>query len=254
MAPRPRGTFLPHEASCRGRRRCRRAHPRRSGARGWWWWCGSWHRTGRAAVTRAVGKGRQTHINRWAGADGQCLCSSYSKSRNVGSFFIAFLKGILEPMQDYPQFQGWKDGWKSLQVALGNHRLGSPLRLVGFPPAGQTTALLHQTPPCSSQRGHVASRDTGNKPGLGQGRGAEDGFQRREHIKNHHPVEGLPYHTMLYYHVKNNVPRECVLQRGAFPRPSEKLVWDNKVHIANKPFMALFRGVWSQDEATRYQK
>lgn len=224
MAPRPRGTFLPHEASCRGRRRCRRAHPRRSGARGWWWWCGSWHRTGRAAATRAVGKGRQTHINRWAGADGQCLRSSYSKSRNVGSFFIAFLKGILEPMQDYPQFQGWKDGWKSLQVALGNHRLGPSLRLVGFPPAGQTTALLHQTPPCSSQRGHVASRDTGNKPGLGQGRGAEDGFQRREHIKNHHPVEGLPYHTMLYYHVKNNVPWECVLQRGAFPRPSEKLV------------------------------
>lgn len=67
-------------------------------------------------------------------------------------------------------------------------------------------------------------------------------------------VKRLPYHRTFYPRAKNNMPRERVLQKGAFPQPSEKLVWDSKVHTANKPFMTLFRGVWSQGEATLYQK
>lgn len=38
---------LPRGASCRARRRCRRALPRRSCARAWLSSCGSWHRRGR---------------------------------------------------------------------------------------------------------------------------------------------------------------------------------------------------------------
>lgn len=38
---------LPRGASCRARRRCRRALPRRSCARAWSSLCGSWHRRGR---------------------------------------------------------------------------------------------------------------------------------------------------------------------------------------------------------------
>ena len=38
---------LPHGASCRVRRRYRRALPRRFCARAWLSWCGSWHKRGR---------------------------------------------------------------------------------------------------------------------------------------------------------------------------------------------------------------
>lgn len=61
-------------------------------------------------------------------------------------------------------------------------------------------------------------------------------------------------HRPFYPHTKNNVPLEHVLQSRASPQPAEKLVGDNKVPNANKPFMTLFCGVWSQDEATVYQK
>lgn len=98
------------------------------------------------------------------------------KAGMAGGFFITFLKDILEVTQDYPHFQGWKDGWKGLQVTLGNHRLGPPLRPAGFSPAGQTTTLPHQTPPCSPQQCHDAYRDASSKPGLRQGRRAEDSF------------------------------------------------------------------------------
>lgn len=113
MAPRPKGTFLPREASCRGRMRCRRARPRRSGARGWWWWCGSWHRTGRVAAMRAVGMGRQTHVNRWAGADGRCFCSWHSKSRDGGGLFYNISKGYPRSdarLSSFSRLERWLEG------------------------------------------------------------------------------------------------------------------------------------------------
>lgn len=53
---------------------------------------------------------------------------------------------------------------------------------------------------------------------------------------------------------KKKVPPEYVLQSRVSPWPAEKLVGDDEFPTANKPFMTLFRGVWSQDEATLYQK
>lgn len=62
------------------------------------------------------------------------------------------------------------------------------------------------------------------------------------------------HHPPFYPRIKNNMPQEQVLQTRASSQPAEKLVGNNKVITTNKLFMTLFRGVWSQDEATLYQK
>lgn len=89
--------------------------------------------------------------------------------------------------------------------------------------------------------------------GLGKGEGLRTAFRECNTSKSITLWKGFLIIPCCY-----RVKKQCVsgtsFTEGAFPQPSEKLVWDNKVHTANKPFMALFRGVWSQDEATRYQK